>query len=99
MPDVTVSAEAVVAAPAIKARKQALAGAGLVSVATLAAGLLIYAFHVLAARRLGPDAYGQVAVLWAALFLVVIVLFRPLEQTTSRETADRRARGEEAGTV
>lgn len=83
----------------LKARKQALAGAGLVSAATLGAGLLIYGFHVLAARKLGPEAYGQIAVLWAALFLTVIVLFRPLEQTTSRETANRLARGEEAGTV
>jgi O-antigen/teichoic acid export membrane protein len=97
--DVAVSAEAAVRAPALKARRQALAGAGLVSAATLGAGLLIYAFHVLAARRLGPEAYGQIAVLWAALFLTVIVLFRPLEQTTSRETANRLARGEEARTV
>lgn len=67
--------------------------------ATLGAGLLIYGFHVLAARALGAEAYGQIAVLWAALFLTVIVLFRPLEQTTSRETANRLARGEEAATV
>ncbi len=89
----------VVVAPGPKARRQALAGAGLVSAATLGSGLLIYGFHVLAARKLGPEAYGQIAVLWAALFLTVIVLFRPLEQTTSRETANRLARGEEAGTV
>ncbi len=90
---------AAIPAPALKARRQALAGAGLVSVATLGSGLLIYGFHVLAARKLGPEAYGQIAVLWAALFLTVVVLFRPLEQTTSRETADRLARGEEAATV
>jgi O-antigen/teichoic acid export membrane protein len=96
---VAVASDAVAPAPALKARRQALAGAGLVSAATLGAGLLIYAFHVLAARKLGPEAYGQIAVLWAALFLTVIVLFRPLEQTTSRETANRLARGEEAGTV
>lgn len=98
--DVAVSADAAaVRAPAPKARRQALAGAGLVSAATLGAGVLIYGFHVLAARRLGPEAYGQIAVLWAALFLTVIVLFRPLEQTTSRETANRLARDEEARTV
>lgn len=96
---VAVAAEAVVSAPGLKARRQALAGAGLVSAATLGAGVLIYGFHVLAARALGAEAYGQIAVLWAALFLTVIVLFRPLEQTTSRETANRLARGEEAATV
>jgi O-antigen/teichoic acid export membrane protein len=62
-------------------------------------GLLTYAFHVLAARRLGPHAYGQVGVLWAAMFLGVVVFFRPLEQTASRTIADRLARGDEARTV
>lgn len=68
-------------------------GAGLLSGATVASGVLAYAYHVLAARTLGPDAYGLVAVLWAALFLLVVVLFRPAEQTTSRAIADRLARG------
>jgi hypothetical protein len=40
-----------------------------------------------------------VAVLWAALFLLVVVLFRPLEQTTSRAIADRLARGHEVRSV
>ena len=62
-------------------------------------GVLTYAFHVLAARTLGPSAYGQIAVLWGAMFLVAIVLFRPVEQTASRAIADRLARGEEARSV
>jgi O-antigen/teichoic acid export membrane protein len=80
-------------------KRPALAGAWVVSLSMLASGLLIYAFHVLAARTLGGHAYGQIAVLWAAMFIVVIVLFRPLEQTTARALADRRARGEEVATV
>jgi O-antigen/teichoic acid export membrane protein len=62
-------------------------------------GVLAYAFHVLAARTLGPDAYGQIAVLWGAMFLTAVVLFRPLEQTTSRAFADRLTRREEVRTV
>src|SRR5437870_10634666 len=62
-------------------------------------GVLTYAFHVLAARTLGASAYGQIAILWGATFLVAIVLFRPLEQTMSRAIADRLARGEEVRTV
>ena len=73
----------------------AFSGAGLLSGATLVAGLLTYAFHVVAARSLGPDGYGRIAVLWATLFLVAVVLWRPLEQTLSRTLADRLARGEE----
>jgi O-antigen/teichoic acid export membrane protein len=65
----------------------------------VASGVLAYAYHVLAARILGPEAYGLVAVLWAALFLLVVVLFRPVEQTTSRAFADRLARGREVRSV
>lgn len=74
-------------------------GALLLSGATVASGVLAYAYHVLAARVLGPEAYGLVAVLWAALFLLVVVLFRPLEQTTSRALAHRLAHGQEVRSV
>lgn len=80
-------------------RMPALAGAGLMSGAMLTTGLLAYAFHVLAARALGPTEYGQIAVLWAALFLAAVVVFRPLEQTLARSIADRLARGEDTRTV
>jgi O-antigen/teichoic acid export membrane protein len=84
---------------AVPEKRPAFAGAWVVSGSMLLSGVLIYAFHVLAARSLGGAAYGQIAVLWAAMFIVVIVFFRPLEQTTARALADRRARGEEAATV
>ena len=80
-------------------RRPVFTGAWLLSGSMLVSGVLIYAFHVLAARALGPAAYGQIAVLWAAMFLAVIVLFRPLEQTISRALADRLARGHEGATV
>lgn len=77
----------------------ALSGAWLLSGATLASGVLAYAFHILAARTLGADGYGRIAVLWGAMFLVAIVLFRPIEQTASRTIADRIARGWETRSV
>ena len=83
----------------VRERKLAFAGVGLLSAAMAGSGALIYAFHVLAARSLGPSAYGQIAVLWAAMFLVVMMIFRPLEQTISRALADRRERGEEVRSV
>jgi O-antigen/teichoic acid export membrane protein len=82
-----------------KPRRLELTGAGLLSGAMAGAGLLAYAFHILAARTLTTTDYGQVAVLWGALFIGVVVLFRPLEQTTARSIADRLTRGEEAATV
>jgi O-antigen/teichoic acid export membrane protein len=78
---------------------RAFDGAMMLSVATGVSGLLIYVFHVLAARVLGPESYGRIAVLWAALFVAVVVLFRPLEQTTARALAERRSRGERGVSV
>ena len=97
MTDMTV--EAVTSAERARMRPRTFDGAALLSGATLASGVFAYAYHVLAARLLGPEAYGLVAVLWAALFLLVVVLFRPLEQTTSRALAHRLAQGQEVRSV
>src|SRR3954466_15421181 len=83
-------------APLTRLRVAVPGGAALLSIGTLASGLLAYVFNLLAARALGPEAYGPVAVLWAASFLVSVVLFRPAEQTLSRNIAERTARGEDA---
>jgi O-antigen/teichoic acid export membrane protein len=87
------------AAPAA-GRRLAFDGAALASAAMLGSGILAYAFLVLGAQTLGKAAYGgQLAVFWAGLFLAVVVLFRPLEQTLSRTLSDRLARGEEVRTA
>ncbi len=86
-------------ATAVARPRRAVSGTWLLSGAMIASGVLTYAFHILAARTLGPTAYGQIAVLWGAMFLAAIVLFRPVEQTTSRALADRLARGEEGRSV
>lgn len=92
---------AVVEAPVVHGARRRLAfeGAALASAAMLGSGVLAYAFLVLAAHALGKSGYGQLAVFWAGLFLVVVILFRPLEQTLSRSISDRLARGEEVRTV
>lgn len=74
-------------------------GAVLMSAGTVGSGLLAYAFNAVAARTLGPDAYGPIAVLWAAMCLVAVVLFRPIEQTLSRAVAERTAVGQDARPV
>ena len=70
--------------------------ATLMSVGTLASGVLAYAFNVLAARALGPAGYGAIGALWGGMFLLAVLLFRPVEQTLSRAVADHVARGEDA---
>lgn len=80
-------------------RPGVIPGAVLMSSATLVAGVLTYAFHAVVARALGATAYGHIAVLWAAMFVTAVVLFRPVEQAASRSIADRLARGEGAAPV
>jgi O-antigen/teichoic acid export membrane protein len=97
-----VSSQAAAVTDVARARGNQLrvfSGAGLLSVAMVASGVLAYAFFVLAARTLGPEGYGQIGVLWAGMFIGVIVLFRPLEQTLTRAIAERIARGREVRTV
>ena len=67
-------------------------GAALLSALIGVTGLLTYAFHSIAAHALGADDYGLIAVLWAAVFLVASVIYRPVEQLLSRTIAERRAR-------
>jgi O-antigen/teichoic acid export membrane protein len=93
------SQAAVLTHSGVRPTRRFFAGAGLLSGAMVASGVLTYAFQVLAARTLGAEAYGQIAVLWAATFLASVMLYRPLEQTASRALADRLSRGEEGTTV
>jgi O-antigen/teichoic acid export membrane protein len=99
----TAAATPVVAAGGAELRPQLhvvdRSDATLMSVGTLASGVLAYAFNVLAARALGPAAYGAVGALWGGMFLLAVLLFRPIEQTVSRAVADHLARGESAGAV
>jgi O-antigen/teichoic acid export membrane protein len=73
--------------------------AALMSVGTIASGVLAYAFNVLAARSLGPESYGAIGALWAGMFLLAVMLFRPLEQTISRAVAHQLAHGADARPV
>ena len=72
-------------------------GAALLSALIGVTGLLTYAFHSIAAHVLGADDYGLIAVLWAAVFLVASIIYRPVEQLLSRTIAERRARDRPIG--
>ena len=65
-------------------------GAALLSALIGVTGLMTYAFHSIVAHTLGRDAYGMIAVLWAAVFLTASVIYRPVEQLLSRTIAEQR---------
>ena len=73
--------------------------ATLLSAGVGTAGLLTYVYFSLASHNLGPDEYGEVVVLWSAVFISISVLYRPVEQLLSRTIAERQARGQPVGSA
>jgi O-antigen/teichoic acid export membrane protein len=68
-------------------------GARILSIGIASTGVFTFAYFAVASHVLDADAYGAVSLLWAVLFVVISVIYRPVEQLLSRTIADRRARG------
>src|SRR5919109_962567 len=71
--------------------------AGMLSVGIGSAGLLTYVYFSLASHNLDKVEYGEVVVLWSAVFITISTLFRPVEQLLSRTIAERQAGGQAIG--
>src|ERR671935_862962 len=71
--------------------------AGMLSVGIGSAGLLTYVYFSLASHKLSKLDYGEVVVLWSAVFVLMSILFRPVEQLLSRTIAERQAHGQPIG--
>lgn len=69
-------------------------GAAVLSVGIGVTGLVTYLFFSLASYAVGEEDYGLITLLWSAVFVVVSVLYRPVEQLLSRTIAERDARGQ-----
>jgi O-antigen/teichoic acid export membrane protein len=67
-------------------------GAAVLSAGIGATGLITFAYFALASHALSPERYGEITLLWSAVFVTVSVLYRPVEQLLSRTIADRDAR-------
>jgi O-antigen/teichoic acid export membrane protein len=67
--------------------------ASLLSIGVGITGLITYLYFAIASHELSKDQYGQVAVLWSAVFIVVSVLQRPVEQLLSRTISENLAHG------
>jgi O-antigen/teichoic acid export membrane protein len=69
-------------------------GAAILSVGIGITGLITYAYFALASHSLPKADYGRISLLWSSVFIVVSILYRPVEQLLSRTIADRVARGQ-----
>src|SRR5918992_2288775 len=71
--------------------------ASLLSIGVGLTGLITYLFFAIASHELSTEEYGQVVVLWSAVFIVVSVLQRPVEQLLSRTISENLASGTPVG--
>jgi O-antigen/teichoic acid export membrane protein len=65
--------------------------ASLLSIGVGVTGLITYLYFAIASHELSREQYGQVAVLWSAVFIIVSILQRPVEQLLSRTVSENLA--------
>ncbi|MGC2373918.1 MAG: hypothetical protein WA484_08605 [Solirubrobacteraceae bacterium] len=68
-------------------------GARLLSIGIASTGVLTFAYFSIASHVLSEEAAKRVDLLWSIMFVIISVIYRPIEQLLSRTIADRRARG------
>ncbi len=68
-------------------------GARILSIGIAATGLLTFAFFSISSHVLSAAAAERLDVLWSVMFVVISVIYRPVEQLLSRTIAERRAQG------
>ena len=52
-------------------------------------GVITYVYFLIASHVLSKPDYGQITVLWSAVFITISTLYRPIEQLLSRHISER----------
>ncbi len=68
-------------------------GARILSIGIASTGVFTFAYLATASHVLDKAAYSRISICWAIMFVILSVIYRPIEQLLSRTIADRRARG------
>ncbi len=71
--------------------------AGFLSIGVGLTGVITYLYFVIASHVLSKPDYGQITVLWSAVFITVSTLYRPIDQLLSRHISERLVRSEPIG--
>ena len=71
--------------------------AGFLSIGVGLTGVITYLYFVIASHVLSKPDYGQITVLWSAVFITVSTLYRPIDQLLSRHISERLVRSEQIG--
>ena len=70
-------------------------GARILAIGIASTGLLTFAYFSVASHVLESAQAKRIDVLWSVMFVIISVIYRPVEQLLSRSIAGRRARGHE----
>lgn len=57
-------------------------------------GLITYVYFFIASHVLSKPDYGEITVVWSAVFITVSTLYRPVDQLLSRHISEHLAKGE-----
>ena len=68
--------------------------AGFLTVGVGLTGVITYLYFAIASHTLSKVDYGEITVVWSAVFITVSTLYRPIDQLLSRHISERRTRGE-----
>jgi O-antigen/teichoic acid export membrane protein len=68
-------------------------GARVLTIGIVSTGVFTFAYLATASHVLKPAAYSRISLCWAIMFVILSVIYRPIEQLLSRTIADRQARG------
>jgi O-antigen/teichoic acid export membrane protein len=60
-------------------------------------GVITYVYFFIASHVLSKTDYGQITVLWSAVFITISTLYRPIEQLLSRHISEHLVKGEPIG--
>jgi len=67
--------------------------ARILSIGIASTGIFTFLYLAFASHELDPASYSRISLCWAIMFVILSVIYRPIEQLLSRTIADRRARG------
>ncbi len=65
----------------------------MLSIGIASTGVLTFAYFAIASHLLNGRSYSHLDVLWSVMFVIICVIYRPVEQLLSRTIADHEARG------
>jgi O-antigen/teichoic acid export membrane protein len=70
-----------------------VSGARVLTIGIASTGLFTFAYLATASHVLDRVSYSRVSLCWSIMYVILSVIYRPVEQLLSRTIADRRARG------